>query len=776
MARRAESNLNPESKAYSELLSESECRAYEMVSPADKGGFNAYDRQLSEVTQGVGSSGIPVSPNGEGAGFLSGGLFGAPESWQFTVGAYNHPYLSRRGGSGWGTGSLYPPASLIEKPEPSGISADFGPELVGPQVNCGMSSTGGFDCVRSGEGEATNAGPYAGVEGETVSLGRGEFYLGASSNLSKVVAQPYRMSLLKEDHFLAEDRVHSLSGRHTGLYEISGLSTGKPELHLINVVGGQEVGEVEGEEKEGAQLGGTLSRYHAISQSGNVIFFSALSPGEGRETLYARVRGGEPEPISASECANLCAHETSEEASCDEGAEVTTISGSHLERALEPACFVGASADGSKAFFIDQQELLPEDTGSSRELYEYEFARKKLKILSHGTEPGVQGVLQVSSDGSHVYFVAKGKLTSEKNTFNEEAQTGSSNLYAVDTESGAIKFIARLSVAQAFSTSQPKITDEGLWYGGKSVETQADPLDQATPDGHDLVFSTYAWIDHSDENGCAASERPPIQVPGEQLSCSAQAAYRYDFETGQLTWISHGAEKFSPKNEDASAQIAPVPNFSFGAYPTVDDWNRAVSGCAGEGAVEACGNEHEHDGEYVVFTTAQALQGDDRNGTPDVYVWHCAGECKEAQTEGQVSMISDGQAGNHVDQGQYGGTGWPAMSASGSNIFFFTSTALVGQDTDQLEDLYDARIGGGFARPTPATTCSGENCQGPLTPEPLFANPGSALFTGGQNVEPPPVLASTVAAPVAHAVVKKAVKPVKHKVHAKPRKRRGRRK
>jgi hypothetical protein len=41
----------------------------------------------------------------------------------------------------------------------------------------------------------------------------------------------------------------------------------------------------------------------------------------------------------------------------------------------------------------------------------------------------------------------------------------------------------------------------------------------------------------------------------------------------------------------------------------------------------------------------------------------------------------------------------PAISASGSDIFFVTRTELVGQDTDVLDDIYDARVDGGFQAP-----------------------------------------------------------------------------
>ena len=119
------------------------------------------------------------------------------------------------------------------------------------------------------------------------------------------------------------------------------------------------------------------------------------------------------------------------------------------EAATEMACreaagkpadaeFIGASSDGSKAFFLSTQQLTDaasEDSDASDDaaarsgltltvgangcnLYEYDLgapAGHELIDASagdvSGEGPRVQGVLALSPDGSHVYFVAKGVLS-----------------------------------------------------------------------------------------------------------------------------------------------------------------------------------------------------------------------------------------------------------------------------------------------------------------------------------------------------------------------------
>ena len=87
------------------------------------------------------------------------------------------------------------------------------------------------------------------------------------------------------------------------------------------------------------------------------------------------------------------------------------------------------------------------------------------------------------------------------------------------------------------------------------------------------------------------------------------------------------------------------------------------------------------------------------------------------------------------------------ISETGDDIFFTTDQGLVPQDTDGQDDVYDARLGGGFP-PAPAEPqpCSGDACQGPLTnPAPLLV-PGSVSQAPGENF-PAPASPASAGAP-----------------------------
>ncbi len=91
---------------------------------------------------------------------------------------------------------------------------------------------------------------------------------------------------------------------------------------------------------------------------------------------------------------------------------------------------------------------------------------------------------------------------------------------------------------------------------------------------------------------------------------------------------------------------------------------------------------------------------------------------------GQLSLITPGKAP------------YPAylmdISKDGRDVYFGTDQSLVGQDTNRERDIYDARIGGGFPsqNTSPPAPCSGEGCLGIASPAPPPGLIGSESATG----------------------------------------------
>jgi hypothetical protein len=127
-------------------------------------------------------------------------------------------------------------------------------------------------------------------------------------------------------------------------------------------------------------------------------------------------------------------------------------------------------------------------------------------------------------------------------------------------------------------------------------------------------------------------------------------------------------------------------------------------------------------GRRVFFDSKDALALADTNSSPDAYQWEAQGEGSCTRTGGCISLISDGRTA--------GGATFADASADGSDAFFLTQGSLVKEDPGAT-DLYDARVGGGFAEPPPEIICEGDSCQ-PL-PSPPQDPTLTTLLTGPGN-------------------------------------------
>jgi hypothetical protein len=95
---------------------------------------------------------------------------------------------------------------------------------------------------------------------------------------------------------------------------------------------------------------------------------------------------------------------------------------------------------------------------------------------------------------------------------------------------------------------------------------------------------------------------------------------------------------------------------------------------------------------------------------------------------GQVYLISDGVA-------PAGSVLW-TVTPSGNGVLFSTASQLTWSDGDTTWDVYDARVGGGFPVPATPASCSGEACQGSPPTAGTPPSPGSATVTGAGNITP----------------------------------------
>ncbi len=417
----------------------------------------------------------------------------------------------------------------------------------------------------------------------------------------------------------------------------------------------------------------------------------------------------------------------------ENGVATVQASGSHRTEpdpnGVKPAAFMAATPDGSKVFFTSCQKLTNDSTAVSttapecttseqgQDLYEYDTATNSLTDLTnqavsdpataeatHGA--AVQGVLGVSTNGSYVYFAANGVLASGATPGSclgvHTPEVGACNLYV--WHEGHITYIARQNAAAEGEAA----SDTGNWRPSPVVNGTirvGEKTSRVTPDGLTLLFRSREQLTsydnrRADGRGCNNGAKPGGEACGE--------LYRYTAQNGGLACVScnpMGAPPTGPANLQSISVLTTEPE-----TPAAILTRNLSSG-----------------GTRVFFESPDPLVPQDTNGRQDVYEWEADGTGSCQQSAGCVFLLSSGQGAEP--------TFLADASANGSDVFLFTSQQLVGQDQDQLVDIYDAREAGGIASQNlPAQApCSGEGCRGPSRQAPSAQTPASAAVSGPGN-------------------------------------------
>jgi hypothetical protein len=663
-----------------------DCRAFEQVTPVFK------DAEEPD----------PVDFSGDGLDVLAESL-GAFAGTESDSEAHGSVYEFSRSSSGWGVSAISPPASAFPAQHLVAASPELGSTLwIARSPSESIAAQNLY--VREDDGAmvklgamlppSTTGGPASG-EFEGFLYRKQVVYRDASTDLSHVVFSIEEVDGeglgWPGDTTRGKDSIYEYSGRGEAQPELVGVNN---EDHLISICS--------------TYLGSTSSSdlYNAESVDGQTVFFTAQDRSEcgaveGPEVpeLYARVGGFETVAISEPSPQQCAACQTSTKAAGE---------------------FAGASEDGSKVFFLTEQELLPGAAGMN--LYEYDFdapPAAHVVLASHAaaaTPADVLGVARVSEDGSHVYFVAEGRLgkgprggkngpciaelgageQAEEAVAEEQERSGEpvthgarcrptdggDNLYVFERDAahpgGQVSFIATLSMS-----------DSSDWS-----ELDGRRLVGATPDGRFFVFRSAAHLTVGD------------------VSSSPQL-FEYDATSGELVRVSRGSngdEAQGTVSANANAAEIPPQVYAIETGPALPEANLVVSG----------------NGSTVLFGDAGVLTGEAGESAGSAYEYRSSVASGGTISQGNVYLISDGAgvAGEGVP-GVYG------LDESGQDAFFVTAGPLVKGDTDQQFDTYDAREDGGFLGADSPAGCVAEACGGSLYEPPSFTAPeGTALPSG----------------------------------------------
>jgi DNA-binding beta-propeller fold protein YncE len=715
-------------------------RAYEMVTPPHKNAALIGD--LPEA---------PPPDISEQGGHLTAVVAqcfaGAPSCVPLRgVSLVGVPYTFSRTPSGWITTPLTPPASRFETDTSFGYGYNGAEEPVAlfsaPTPPDGEDDFYAREPNGSSEPSFVDIGPLSPPAGGptpyTDLYDLGSTGVRATADISRLIfgANPV-WPITLGNPLAAPEEGSLLEYTHTGSTE--------PLLVGVSGAGAANTELIDACETRIA----AASAHAGISADGRIVYFRTLNTpctgtgptneaiGVPVHELFARVDGGEADAhtLAVSEPEQLSAAEPDDECTKAECAQDVAKTETQNWRA---ANFKGSSTDGSKAFFESEQRLTNSASEDSNNLYVYDMDAEEGHRLIDASAgeggipaaggPRVQGVVGFASDGSHVYFIAKGVLRSapsadasgrgphgEPVSAGAVAQSGEDNLYVFDTETREIAFISTLPQS-----------DREEWSTGAGLPANV------TPDGRVLVFMS-----------TGALTADTTRTDG------ADQVFRYDTLTGQLSRISIGERGF---NDDGNAGVGNaqiVPGFS---------------GYAHLGAGRS-GPTMSNDGSRVFFMSPLALAAGALNdvslgedvytGSPgyaeNVYEWEQpgVGSCSAEEAVGCVFLLSDGRdtsiAAAELCFPSISGVCLLGADSEGKNVFFTTSDQLVRKDTDTQLDFYDARIcepergDPCITEPPPSPEpCDQEACHDIAAAAPSLLSPGTASFNGEGNLTPIP--------------------------------------
>ncbi len=414
------------------------------------------------------------------------------------------------------------------------------------------------------------------------------------------------------------------------------------------------------------------------AEDGGAAEFNLYEWSAGQLTLVNVLPGNAAAPAGAAfgEGENAAGHAISADGQTvfwsDEAGQVyARIGGTETREVKAPGKYLSASTDASKVLLRD---------GCL-----YSLETEQCTDLTQG-EGGFQGIVGQSEDLSHVYFVDTAVLTGEEeNSEGDQAQAGKFNLYA--WAEGTTRFVATLAAGD--NGGGPYLGISGDWALSPAARTA-----EASRNGRFVAFLSEAQLTGYGNIGPCDED----SGSGEFFQFPCLEAFVYDSASAKLRCASCNRSGAAPLGLSVLRLIRGPSYLPQPRYLT--------------------------DSGRLFFDSQDSLVPADTNeGVEDVYQWEPEGVGTCELEEGCARLLSGGR--------EESDSNFLAADPSGANIFFTTRDRLVATDTDDLIDVYDARVDGGFPAPTVSPPA-----ELPLQVPPLELTPASPALNDPGNVKP----------------------------------------
>lgn len=489
--------------ATSELLGD--CRAYEMVSPLDKGNGDAIP--LKEGTTNEPAVLQQSAISGDKMAYGSYRAFGDAVSAPFTS-----QYVAERGSEGWQSHTITGPRGHLNAAATGTLDTELRaltPDLCEAWLQAAAEPPlapgavpGYFNLYRRHDGGSCGSAGYEALitEPPAHKAPRTDLELevqgiSADGSVSVFTANDNYPSTSAPAN--ATGKMQLFQHAAGGLSYVCVLPNGTPFTGACSA-GTQFLTAI-----TGAGRNRDASVNNAISADGQRVFWTAYSEGgAGPGQIFVRIGGTETIAVSKG----------------GEDLSGTTSS-----------IYLTAADDGSKAIYL---------TGS--DLYEFDVATKATTLIAHKAA----GIMGASEDASRIYLVSE-EVLSGTNGEGKAPAAGSPNLYLM--EGGAFTFVCTLAVPDA--TLLPK-------KGELSVVSALPVLHAArvSTDGSRAVFTSFA-NPTGYENIDAKNGKTDAEV------------YRYDATASKLLCVSCNPSKARPVGLDAGAKVQGFKYWAGGVIP-----------------------------------------------------------------------------------------------------------------------------------------------------------------------------------------------------------------
>lgn len=336
-----------------------------------------------------------------------------------------------------------------------------------------------------------------------------------------------------------------------------------------------------------------------------------------------------------------------------------------------PANYRGISAAGKVAFFETNEQLVPGDTDTKRDIYERSYdegvgayVTRQVSLGPAGGNDAYPALFEgVSASGTKVFFSTEETLVPADtehrlDVYVRDLDAGITTLVSqgapsctpacgnADADAGFAR--ASADGAKAFFVSNERLTAE-------DTDSAVDVYER------NLTTATTTLVSVGGSSCLPGCGNGPA---GATLRGLAPNASRVFFTT---------SEQLSGADADSALDIY-ARNLEGGITTLVSQGDASCApGCGNSGAAPVF-QTSSSDGSRVFFTTDEQLSTADQDAATDIYA--------RDLPSGPTTLVSGGSSSILT-------ASFAAASTDGSRVFFATAEGLVGSDTDGANDIYE---------------------------------------------------------------------------------------